>query len=75
MVLKLPWTSAASTKGLQRYSGLLGSDTLGDGGTGGGCMPSDGGKVAEVGVGDLLGPRGARAIERLRKGKNFSFDA
>jgi hypothetical protein len=65
MVLKLPWTRADSTKGLHRYNGLFGSDIPGDGGIGGGCMPSDGGKVAEVGVGDLFGRRGARPIERL----------
>lgn len=57
IVLKLPFTSADSTKGLHRYKGFDGADPeVGDGGTGGGGI--SGGKVADVGVGDLFGPRG-----------------
>jgi hypothetical protein len=41
MVLKLPLTSAASTKGLHRYSGFVGDDEIGEGGgSGGGCDAS-----------------------------------
>jgi hypothetical protein len=67
IVLKFPLTSAASTKGLHRYSGFDNDGTTGDWGTGGGCGCEDscGEKVAEVGVGDRLGPRGLRAMERL----------
>jgi hypothetical protein len=65
MVLKLPLTRAASTNGLQRYKGFSGTEpggevVLGDGGT-----EESGGNVAEVGVGERFGPRGALAIERL----------
>lgn len=63
IVLKFPLTRAASTKGLHRYSGLgvEGDVPVGEG--------SDSveleGNVAEVGVVDLRGGRGARAIDRL----------
>jgi len=60
MVLKLPLTRAASTNGLHKYRGF-GTELTGDGGTGGGGMSN----VAEVGVGERFGPRGARDIERL----------
>ena len=60
MVLKLPFTRAASTNGLQRYRGR-GADATGGGGGG----VRSGGKVAEVGVGARFGFRGARDIERL----------
>lgn len=63
IVLKLPLTSADSTKGLHRYRGFVGEELVGDGGTGGGGI--SGGNVADVGVGDRLGPRGARLMERL----------
>ena len=64
MVLKLPLTSAASTNGLQRYKGFCaGAGLLGlDGGND--SVELDG-KVAEVGVVDRLGGRGARVIDRL----------
>jgi hypothetical protein len=72
IVLKLPLTRAASTKGLQRYKGLLGVDAAGEGGNGG-VVASGGGNVAEVGVGDLLlGPRGWRDMERLEKKSDLS---
>ena len=60
IVLKFPLTSAASAKGLHRYNGFE-MVVDGDGGTGGGFIPS-GGKVAEVGVGERLGARGARLL-------------
>ena len=60
IVLKFPLTSAASEKGLHKYRGFC-TAVDGDGGTGGGFMPS-GGNVAEVGVGDRLGARGARLL-------------
>lgn len=63
IVLKLPLTSADSTNGLHRYSGFEGVELVGEGGTGGGGI--SGGNVAEVGVGDRLGPRGCRLMERL----------
>jgi len=65
MVLKFPVTSAASTNGLQRYSGFCAVVVLGEGGIGGICATSCGGNVVDVGVGDRLGPRGVRAIDRL----------
>jgi hypothetical protein len=67
MVLKLPLTKAASTKGLHRYKGFGGALTGDAGTTGLGGTESAGEKVAEVGVGDLLGPRGALVIDRLNK--------
>lgn len=65
IVLKLPFTSAASTNGLQRYSGLF-IDPDGEGGAGAIAMfiPS-GGNVADVGVGERFGARGARPSLRL----------
>lgn len=65
MVLKLPFTRAASTNGLHRYNGFSfalpgGEAVLGDGGT-----EASGGNVAEVGVGERFGPLGALDIERL----------
>jgi hypothetical protein len=62
IVLKLPLTRAASTKGLQRYKGFCGVLPPGEGGTG---PDSDVGVVADVGVGERFGPRGPRLIERL----------
>lgn len=62
IVLKFPFTRAASTNGLLRYRGL-GTVTMGDGGDdfAGGIS---GGNVADVGVGDRFG-RCARVMERL----------
>lgn len=64
MVLKLPLTKAASTKGLQRYRGFCIGDV--DGELRGRFSPlGEVGKVADVGVGErlvLLGPD--RCIER-----------
>ena len=65
MVLKFPFTSAASTNGLHRYSGFC---------TGAGLLGLEGGNdsvefegnVAEVGVVDRFGGRGARDIDRLQ---------
>lgn len=62
MVLKLPFTSAASTNGLHRYSGF-GMDV----GDGSGRCSWD---VADVGVVERLGGRGARDIDRLYRGTN-----
>lgn len=67
IVLKFPFTNAASTNGLHRYSGFCA-------GAGGcvvlGLVGNDSvefeGNVAEVGVVDLLGGRGARVIDRLK---------
>lgn len=65
MVLKLPFTRAASTKGLQRYNALGAGEPPGEGGIEFDEMYSEVGDVAEVGVVDLLvGPRGWRVIER-----------
>lgn len=61
IVLKLPFTSAASTKGLHRYRGLGAPGLVG---VGGGRVSVDG-KLAEVGVVDRLGARGLRCMERL----------
>ena len=66
MVLKFPFTSAASTNGLHRYSGFC---------TGAGLLGLEGGNdsvefegnVAEVGVVDRFGGRGARDIDRLQR--------
>lgn len=64
IVLKFPFTRAASTNGRHRYNGFRGAGgcvaTTGDG------RGSTGGNVAEVGVGDRLG-RWARVMERLEK--------
>jgi hypothetical protein len=65
IVLKLPFTRAASTNGLQRYNTLGAGVPPGDGGIGIDGMYSEVGDVAEVGVVDLLlGPRGWRVMER-----------
>lgn len=65
MVLKLPFTRAASTKGLQRNNGFCVTFPVdGDDGKDDGLVPS-GGNVADVGVGERLGPRGARLLLRL----------
>lgn len=62
MVLKLPLTSAASTNGLHRYKGLGREGLVG---VAGGNESVDG-KVADVGVVDLLGGRWLpRCMERL----------
>ena len=66
IVLKLPFTRAASTKGLQRYRGFEGEFPPGEGGRGGGGMVSVVGDIEFVGVGDRL-PRGPRLMERLGK--------
>jgi len=67
MVLKFPFTSAASTKGLQRYRGFC---PAGDAGGMGGGSPGLS-KVAEVGVvGERRGLRGWRPIERPMELKN-----
>lgn len=65
MVLKLPFTRAASTNGLHRYNGFDCWGTMGEEGVEFGGTESVGEKVAEVGVGERLGPRGARLMERL----------
>jgi len=58
MVLKFPFTSAASANGLDRYRGLAPAPP-GEGGSDGGPIESLRGGRFPVGVGDLL-PRGAR---------------
>ena len=65
IVLKLPFTKAASTNGLQRYKGFEGGGVDSGGGTSGVE------KVGVVGVvGDLLGGfRGARRLEN--KSENY----
>lgn len=79
MVLKLPLTRAASTKGLHRYSGFW---TGGGGATKEepGGTESIGEGAAEEGVGDRFWPRWARVIVRLhgderrigqRRGKTY----
>lgn len=71
IVLKFPFTSAASTKGLQRYKGF-GTEAAGvvvEGDVGKDSVEFDG-NVAEVGVVDRLGGRGARVIERPIELKN-----
>ena len=67
IVLKLPFTSAASTNGLHRYSGLgpAGVGVVVLGLVGSESVEFEG-NVAEVGVVDRFGGRGARVIERLR---------
>jgi len=63
MVLKLPFTRAASTNGLHRYNAFGAGVPPGDGGIGIDGMYSEVGEVAEVGVVDLLvGPRGWRPV-------------
>ncbi len=61
IVLKLPFTNAASTNGLHKYNGL---GTEGLVGVGGGRESVDG-KLADVGVVERLGGRWLRCIERL----------
>jgi hypothetical protein len=67
IVLKLPFTRAASTNGLQRYNAFGAGAPPGEGGMGNEGRDSDVEDVAEVGVVDLLiGPRGWRPVmERL----------
>ena len=64
IVLKFPFTRAASTNGRHRYKGFRGAGggiaAAGDG------RESAGENVAEVGVGDRLG-RWARVMERLER--------
>ncbi len=65
IVLKFPFTRAASTKGLQRYNGFC---VVGAGLVGlvrGSESVELEGNDPPVGVGDRLGGRGARAIDRL----------
>lgn len=69
IVLKFPFTRAASTNGLHRYSGF-GAATVGDGGAAL-CGTSEGENAAEVGVGDRLG-RCPRVIERLESAQRSS---
>lgn len=57
IVLKFPFTSAASTKGLERYKALGIDGTDGDWGEGGWNAVSVGERVADVGVGDRFGAR------------------
>ena len=69
MVLKLPLTRAASTKGLHRYKGLLpGVGLLGLDGCGG--MDPLLSNVWPVGVGERLGPRGFLCIDRPMELRN-----
>lgn len=63
IVLKLPFTNAASTKGLHKYRGFWVGFVAEFGLDGG--NDSVEGKVADVGVVDRFGGRGARDIERL----------
>lgn len=67
IVLKLPLTRAASTKGLQRYNGFWTPGAGADGDAGGAeSVEVTLGNVEEVGVGERLGPLGPeRCIERL----------
>lgn len=65
IVLKFPFTRAASTKGLQRYSGLFGGADGADGVGAIAMFMLSGGNVAEVGVGERFGARGARPSFRL----------
>ena len=64
IVLKFPFTSAASTKGLHRYRGFCVGAGL-PGLEGGSDSVEFEGNVAEVGVVDLLGGRGARDMDLL----------
>lgn len=66
IVLKFPLTSAASTKGLHKKSGFC--TGCGLEGLEGGCE-SVPGNVADVGVVDRLGGRGALVIDRLNMGE------
>ena len=61
MVLKLPFTRAASTKGAHRKRGF--DVTVSFDGLDGGKVSA--GKVAEVGVVERFGGRGALCIDRL----------
>lgn len=66
MVLKLPFTRAASTKGLHKYKGFcVGVGLLGL--ASGRDSVEFEGKVAEVGVVARFGGRGARVIDRLQR--------
>lgn len=65
MCLKLPFTSAASTNGLHRYSGLGIEGVVGVPGS-----DSVDGNVEDVGVVERFGGRGARLIERPIELKN-----
>ena len=71
IVLKLPLTRAASTNGLHRYNGFWMPGTKAEGDAGGAPSLEEAlGNVADVGVGERLGPRGPeRCIERLRSSK------
>jgi hypothetical protein len=71
IVLKLPLTRAASTNGLQRYSGFWTLGVCIDGEAGGAeSVEAALGNVVEVGVGERLGPLGPeRCMERLRSRK------
>lgn len=75
IVLKFPFTRAASTNGLQRYSGFVvaGAGTVVLGLVGNDSVEFDG-NVADVGVVDRLGGRGARAIDRLEGIASGSFE-
>ncbi len=61
IVLKLPFTSAASTKGLHRYNGFGAEGLVG---VAGGRESVDG-KLADVGVVERRGGRWLRCIDRL----------
>ena len=65
IVLKFPFTRAASTKGLQRYNGLLSGADGADGVAAMAMFMLSGGNVVEVGVGERFGARGARPSFRL----------
>lgn len=65
IVLKLPFTSAASTNGLHRYRAFGSRGSTGDDGIEAGFWTSFGGNVADVGVGERLGGLWDRVIERL----------
>jgi len=67
IVLKFPFTRAASTNGLHRYKGFDGGGVRGVVTTGDG-RASARGNVADVGVGARLG-RWARVIERLQQNR------
>jgi hypothetical protein len=65
IVLKLPLTSAASTKGLHKYNGFWTPGAVPEGDAGG-ATSFEAGNVEEVGVGERLGPLGpVRCIVRL----------
>lgn len=71
IVLKLPLTRAASTNGLHRYNGFWMPGTKAEGDAGGAPSLEEAlGNVADVGVGERLGPLGPeRCMERLRSRK------